>query len=157
MSTIPRRHPHVGEFFRVCPAMGHRTDYSMVYAPDEDDWYAVAPSVRSDICSLTTARVSVCENLVGERFVWCIDLARSLPSYGSPAAAELVMATAAESLWCSRQETLAGLSFSTLPRGVYPEPIWGALSYTTALESAFWDRFITSAEHPLLVAHQVAR
>ena len=155
--TIERRPPRVGEMIRVCPTFGTASDYSMIYAPEEEDWYPLGASIYPDVDGATLVRVRLCENTAGERFLWCIDLADALPTDDSPMAAELVMAAAAESVWCSRQETLTGMSFATLPHGVFPEPIWGPYSVADSVEKAFWDRVITSADHPLLVAPQVTR
>lgn len=155
--TIERRPPRCGEMVRVCPTFGSASDYSMLYAPEEDDWYPLGASIYPRIDGATLVRVRLCENTAGERFLWCIDLTNALATDDSPMAAELVMATAAESVWCSRQETVMGMSFTTLPRGVFPEPIWGRHSVADSIEKAFWDRVITSADHPLLAARQVAR
>lgn len=156
-STIERRPPRFGEMIRVCPTFGCASDFSMIYAPGEDDWYPVLAAVARDIDYASLVRVRLCENTAGERFLWCIDLADALPTDDSPMAAELAMATAAESVWCSRQETMMGTSFTTLPHGVFPEPIWGPYSVADSLENAFWDRVITSADHPLLGSRQVTR
>lgn len=152
--SVERRRPHVGELIRVCPTFGTPSDHPMIYAPEEGDWYPLAASVRRDIDRPWVVRVRLCENTEGERFLWCIDLAKTLPTDDSPLSAELVMATAAESVWCSRQESLGGLTFTTHPQGVFEEPTWGKYSVGDAIEKAFWNRVITSTDDPRLLAHR---
>jgi hypothetical protein len=153
---IEFRRPEIREAFRVCPTPGRHTDYALVHDPDNDDWFPIAENIRHAATNIRTVRVRLCENTSGGRFLWPIDLATVLPSDVGPTPAELVMATAAESVWCAQQETVEGCSFSTIPPGVYVEPVWGNHSFDDAIESAFWSKVIGSLSHPLLLSQRGA-
>jgi hypothetical protein len=120
----------------------------VAYDPDTGEPFRVAEYLWGGTVGLVPVRLRACVNDRGEWFVWCIGIGPPSAAIGGPNA-ELLMADAAQRLWCV--PGAAWGSFETLAPGAIPEPAWEGFDFIDALHEAFEGRSIDKADHPILV------
>ena len=152
MSTPPTlivcRRPRVGERFRVHPGGERHAATWVAFDPDTGEPHLVAEHLWKDTVGLAPVCLRACVNDRGERFVWCIGIGSPSAAIGGPNV-ELLMADAAQRLWCV--PGAAWGSFETLAPGAIPEPAWEGFDVGGAIYEAFEGRVVTSADHPVLI------
>jgi hypothetical protein len=144
--------PPKSEFIRTSDRDDCRIDAAIIKdrSTGQDEWYFIAPQVAGVIsheCSAVTLLLAVTQR--GEPFIWPIPLPGPdgrINEWWRTAriAAEMAMTT-----WV--RVIPSGKSYVTfVAQGNLGEPKWPEESFPKLLKIAFKDRFVDSADHPLL-------
>lgn len=154
ISTVPVRKPGKSEWFRVRPGEDWRLMTAVLEVENGIDraTYLVHPSLWTELQGETVpALVLTCVNRASDLFLWRIKLPGPDGRSNTWTESAIRIAQAAEANWCRMVADTANGHYTHFePTATLPDPVWPDLSLEQILTVAFRDRFIQSADHPVL-------
>lgn len=156
VTVIPVRKPNRGEFVRTHPDPAYRlTTYCLEHREDATENYLVAPQLGAQLAGVEKAvsprTLVLSVNRHGVPFLWPLRPAVPGGRRDEWARSALEAAELATRSWVRVEADMAAAFYVCLvAQGQLPEPEWPTLEMREVLRVAFRDRFITTADHPVL-------
>lgn len=151
--SITVRKPHRQEFVRVRPGQEFYLETAILTEKNErDSSYLVAPELWTELLAeITPVKLMLALSRQGAIFLWPLRLPRSEGRQDNWSASALEGADLAQKRWISVRSNMAAGCYEVFEaRGDLGEPDWPDLDFDQAIKLAFQDRWIDTAEHPVL-------
>ena len=150
--TVPVRKPHRQWFVRVHPGEEWRLQTGVIELADERETYLLDRSLWSDLTEHIIPKVLVtCMSRQGVLFLWPIRLPGMDGRLDEWNRSAMEAAELATKRWVSVRANMGLGAYEIFEAaGTFEEPQWPDLSFQKVIEVAFRDRFIKTADHPVL-------
>lgn len=154
LTTVPCRKPNRHEFVRVRPGEDWRLETGVFEDKVNRDVYLVAKSLWSELLGeVAPVCLFLSVNRQGDVFVWPCKLPGADGRSNMWNDSALAAARLAESSWIRLAANMGGGMYDTYEAaGELSEPTWPELSFREILKLCFKDRFIQTADHPVIRA-----
>jgi hypothetical protein len=152
--TVPVRKPDKSWFVRVHPDTAYRLQTAVVELKEDRETYLVAPALWSDLATESTfspRALFTAANRQGVVFLWPIRLPGPDGRVDEWSRSALEAADLATRGWVRVAANLSLGAYDVFQAsGQIPEPEWPDVPFSSLLRVAFKERFIDSADHPVL-------
>lgn len=154
LTNVPCRKPNRHEFVRVRSGDGWRLETGVFEDKCNRDLYLVAPALWPELLGeVVPVCLFLAVNRQGDPFLWPCKLPGADGRSNTWNESALAAARLAESRWIRVVANMSGGLYDVYEAaGELSEPTWPDLSFQQLLKLCFKDRFIQSANHPVIRA-----
>jgi hypothetical protein len=154
LTNVPCRKPNRHDFVRVRPGDGWRLETGVFEDKGNRDVYLVAPALWPELLGeVVPVCLFLAVNRQGDPFLWPCKLPGADGRSNTWNESALEAARLAESRWIRVAANMpAGMYDVYEAAGELSEPTWPDLTFRQILKLSFKDRFIQSANHPVIRA-----
>jgi hypothetical protein len=152
LTVVPVRKPNKQEFFRVHPAEEWRFSTAVFIEEETGETYLVAPSLRETLASdIKAVTLFTCLSRQNVLFLWPAKIPTGDRRAGAWHSSAFDAAQIAMCQWIRLQSNLALKAYEVFKAtGYTAEPEWPDKTFDEVIKLAFKDRYIASADHPVL-------
>ncbi len=150
--SVPVRKPDRQWFVRVHPDEGWRLPTAVIEIKEDREVHLVDPAVATELpAEVVPVMLFTSITRQGVLFLWSIRLPGEDGKHNEWHRSALEAAQRAQKRWVRVVANMTAGGYDVYEAvGALPEPVWPDLSFRELLKIAFKDRFISTADHPVL-------